>query len=72
MNKWLTDELDMLDMLTIIGFVIGLKNYQESLSQSDIENSLREVTDDIHKHLERQDTILKRILERLEMNDSDN
>lgn len=71
MNKWLTDELDMLDMLTIIGFVIGLKNYKESLSQSDIENSLREVTDDIHKHLEHQDIILNRILERLEMTEND-
>lgn len=67
-NAW-----DFLDILTVMGFCIGLQNLELNISQDDLQNeterldkALRENVEEIHKHLEIQDEKLNRILEELE------
>lgn len=71
--KNINEELDVLDVITIISFVIGLKNYQETLTQTDIdeslnrvENTLKELVINIDEHLKNQDSKIDLILKRLE------
>ena len=45
---------------------IGILNYDENLSQSYFNETLQEVIIDIHKHLEKQDYKMDKILEELE------
>lgn len=65
-----------LDILTLMGFCIGLQNLDLNISQDNLDNQtqeldakLRAVVDDIHQHLKTQDSKIDQILEVLE-NDS--
>ena len=51
-------QYDLLDVLNILSFVIGLLNYDENLTQNDKQELLEE----IHAHLEEQDIKLEEIL----------
>lgn len=62
--------LGVLDALNIVSFVIGCLNYEENLTQSDKQELLSELgnkTDlllgEIHKHLEKQDKDINKIME---------
>lgn len=63
-------EWTFLDMLTLMGFCIGLQNLDLNISQDNLDNQtkeldakLREIVDDIHQHLTDQDAKIDRILE---------
>lgn len=63
-------EWTFLDILTLMGFCIGLQNLDLNISQDDMDNQtqeldrrLREVVDDIHRHLALQDKKIDLILE---------
>lgn len=60
-------ELSLLDIISIVSFVIGVANYEENVDQS----SLQQVTDkaiaEIHAHLKMQDDKIDKILEILEV-----
>lgn len=63
-------QFDFLDVLNICSFMIGLKNLEENLSQSDKQeliHDLNQKTDyllnEINKHLEIQDEKIDKILE---------
>ena len=63
-------EWTFLDILTLMGFCIGLQNLDLNISQENLDNQtqeldrrLREVVDDIHRHLALQDEKIDRILE---------
>lgn len=65
-------ELTFLDLITLIGFCVGLENLELNLAQEDLDNQtqeldskLREAIEDIHKHLAVQDAKLNIILEKL-------
>ena len=69
MNK----QLDLLDTLNIMSFIIGLMNFNENLTQGDKQELLQEFSNkadlllnEIHGHLEEQDKKLEEILNRLE------
>lgn len=58
-------ELTFLDMLSIISFCVGLQNLDLNLAQEDLDNQtqeldrrLRDVINDIHRHLQEQDAKL--------------
>ena len=51
-------EWTLLDLLSLINFVIGLQNLDMNIDQSDLEGVVR----DIHKHLEMQDAKIDQIL----------
>lgn len=66
-------EFTLIDMLSILSFIIGLENLDLNVAQEDLDNQtkeldkrLREVVDNIHYHLELQDDKLTEILSRLE------
>lgn len=60
MNK---REFDIMDILNILSFCIGLQNLDENLSQTSAGDMLKEVVEDIHSHLREQDNKIDMILE---------
>ena len=58
-------ELDVLDILNILSFYIGVKNLDENLSRGTAGNLLDKAVEDIHKHLEEQDNKIDIILKEL-------
>jgi hypothetical protein len=67
------NQLSILDILNILSFFIGLLNLEENLTQGDkqdmmqdFDNNTKFLLDEIHKHLESQDTKLDDIIKRLE------
>lgn len=66
-------EFTFIDILAIISFCVGLENLELNIAQEDLDNQtqeldrrLRDVVDDIHRHLQLQDEKLELILARLE------
>ena len=62
-------QYDLLDVLNILSFVIGLLNYDENLTQNDkqelleeLDNQTATLLEEIHAHLEEQDIKLEEIL----------
>lgn len=69
-------EWTFMDILTLMGFCIGLQNLDLNISQENLDNQtqeldakLRVVVDDIHQHLKTQDQKIDAIWEVL-TNDS--
>lgn len=61
-----------IDMVNLAGFILGIMNYQENLTQNDKQDIIEEfnrklklVIDKINGHLEEQDKKLDLILEEL-------
>lgn len=68
-----TKQLDFMDILGVMSFVIGLMNFQENLTQGDKQELLQELgkkadllLKEIHGHLEIQDRKIDALLELLE------
>ena len=64
---------DLLDILSILSFVIGIANYNENLSQSDkddlmhaLDEKTNKMLESIKKDLDFQNRMLKKILKILE------
>ena len=62
-------QYDLLDVLNILSFVIGLLNYNENLTQNDKQELLEEMDnqtttllEEIHAHLKEQDIKIEEIL----------
>ena len=71
-----SDNLDFLDILTVLGFVVSVENLNQNLSQNDkqdLQNDLADKSDkilqEIHSHLELQDAKLEWIMEKLNEKD---
>lgn len=65
-------QLDFLDLISIMSFVIALMNLDENMTQSDKQELQHDLADkadallsEIHAHLESQDIKLDRIMEEL-------
>ena len=56
---------NLLDALTLVGFVIGLANYDENVSQSQVQELIDKALGDIHSHLQDQDLRLQSIENKL-------
>lgn len=64
------DNLELLDILNILSFVIGLMNYNENLTQGDkqelmqaLNNQTATLLEEVHTHLELQDKKLDKLEE---------
>ena len=62
-------QYDLLDVLNILSFVIGLLNYNENLTQNDkqelleeLDNQTATLLEEIHAHLKEQDIKIEEIL----------
>lgn len=58
-------QFDILDILNILSFVIGVKNLNENLSQNTAGDLLSTAVKEIHDHLSKQDRKIDLILEKL-------
>lgn len=58
-------EFDIMDMLNILSFYVGIKNLDENLTQNDATSIIENAVEDIHNHLQEQDEKLNFILEAL-------
>ena len=69
-------QLDFLDLISILSFVIGLENLEMNITQNDIERQTADIDErvndhlnsvlmEIHTHLEEQDVKLSAIEEKL-------
>ena len=47
-------EWGFLDILNILSFVIGVANYDENITQGQLQDMAMRVADDIHQHLQEQ------------------
>ena len=63
------NQLDTIDILSVISFYIGLKNYQENLSQSDKDDLMQkldaqtgEILQRLTTEIEKQNVMLEKIL----------
>lgn len=56
----------MMDVLNILAFAMGVLNYNENIDQSMLQNTAKNIMNDIHNHLNEQDAKINRILELLE------
>ena len=77
MNIKDNNNLDFLDILSILSFYIGVENLSSNLSQSDkqdlqsdLSNKADLLLNEIHSHLEQQDKLLKQILEEIRNDNS--
>ena len=66
------NNLDFIDLLSIISFCVGLQNLDLNISQENLDNQtkeldreLRSVVDEVHRHLQEQDKKLDVILKRM-------
>lgn len=71
-NNNLNSQFDIIDIISIINFFIGLKNLNDNVDQGSVQQSLQNKTHDIHEHLSSQDKKIDEILNRLEMIESEN
>lgn len=72
MNFKDSNQIDLLDVLSVLSFLIGLENLGMNISQEDmqkateqLDESLRQNVREIHSHLEMQDNKIDEILRRL-------
>ena len=56
------NNLEFLDILTLISFVLQVQNQQNIIGISDVQREVNRAVEDIHQHLQAQDEKLERIL----------
>lgn len=61
-----TEQMDMLDALTIVEFIVTMLNYGETVTQTDMHKMLDGAVEQLYEQLERQDRMLEKILYKLE------
>ena len=66
-----TSNIEFLDILNILSFIIGIKNLNKNLSQGKAADLLSAAVDDIHKHLAEQDKKIELILDILGGNNNE-
>lgn len=64
-------QFDILDILNILSFIIGVKNLNENLSQGTAGDLLSVAVNEIHNHLAEQDRKIDLILEKLGVDHND-
>ena len=64
----MNDNLEALDVLTILSFVLQLQNQGRIIDIRDIQRDNDRIVKDIHEHLKIQDDKIDRILEALNEN----
>ena len=72
-------QLDFIDILSVMSFIIALMNLDENMTQGDKQDLQHDLADkadmllnEIHRHLESQDEKLSQILEVLKHDDRGN
>ena len=58
-------KFELLDILTIVSFIMQLQNQSKLFSLHDVKIDNEHVAEDIHRHLKMQDEKINKILDRL-------
>lgn len=56
---------NIFDAMMVVGFLIGLANYEENITQSDLQDMMKCMLKNVHEHLEEQDNKIDNMLELL-------
>lgn len=62
----MNEQLDFIDLLSVMSFVIGVMNLELNVTADDIDQQTQTLLNEIHAHLEEQDNKIDEILRRLE------
>ena len=62
-NQFEEQQIDILDIIAIVSFIIGLENLQENRQQSKTQE---QIINSIEEHLKRQDEQYEKIIKLLE------
>jgi hypothetical protein len=54
-----------LDFIAVVGFLIGVVNYEENVDQTTIQDTVQKAVNLINMHLEEQDNKIDKIIEML-------
>ena len=72
------NDIDILDLITVLSFLISIENLDQNLTQNDKQELQQDLSEkaerllnEIHGHLEAQDKRLSEIIERLEKIEND-
>ena len=57
------NNIEFLDILTVLSFVLQLQNQGNIISINDVQQEVNRAIGEIHAHLEQQDAKINRILE---------
>ena len=55
-------QFELLDILTILSFILQVQNQGNLISMKDVQNEVNRAVGEIHAHLEEQDRIIKLLL----------
>ena len=64
-NNSENENIELLDILTIISFALQVKNQSKMFGINDLQKELHNIVTEIHQHLEKQDDKIDRIMELL-------
>ncbi len=56
-------EFELLDLLTVLSFIMQVQNQSKLFGISDIQEDNNRVSEEIHEHLRQQDEKINKILE---------
>ena len=59
-------QLEVLDILTIVSFVLQVQNQGRIIDLADVQDEVNRAVEEIHAHLEAQDAKLNEIMERMQ------
>lgn len=64
-NNSENENIELLDILTIISFALQVKNQSKIFGINDVQKEFHNIVTEIHQHLEKQDDKIDRIMELL-------
>lgn len=62
----MNSQLEVLDILTIVSFVLQVQNQGRIIDLADVQDEVNRAVEDIHKHLQAQDNKIDHIIEVIE------
>lgn len=65
MQNNVNNRLDAIDIIALVGFIIGWLNYTENVDQSSMQDVVQIAVNDIHEHLMTQDEKIDKIINML-------
>lgn len=61
-NSSNNNRLEIIDIISLVGFIISWLNYIENVDQSTMQDAIQSAVKDIHEHLESQDEKIDKII----------
>ncbi len=58
---------EFLDILVILSFAMQMQNQSKLVDMPGVQNELQKAVNDIHRHLEKQDEKINKVMEALEI-----